>query len=123
MAAEPATPKRDKHKKDIPEPMSPIVVRPTKRLQSKTSTPARPAAVPEAMAAETAEAGVKRTHEPGSPGGEDGDLTRRYVEALSADTAELLEQFAEDNDVPSYDMVDAHVEPETLRIPSGTPRL
>ena len=38
---------------------------------------------------------------------------------MSNDTAELLDRIAEENDVPNYDIIDAHIEPEDVRIPSG----
>ena len=65
--------------------------------------------------------GKKRGLEPnaGPEGEEGGDITRRFIEALSDDTAELLDKIAEENDVPNCDMIDAHIEPEDVRIPSG----
>ncbi len=38
---------------------------------------------------------------------------------MSVDTAECLEKIAEENEVPSYDIVDAHIEPDGVKIPSG----
>ncbi len=30
-----------------------------------------------------------------------------------------MDRIAEENDVPNYDIIDAHIEPEDVRIPSG----
>ena len=67
------------------------------------------------------EVGVKRGLEPGAgpEGDEAEDITRRYIEALPDVTAELLDQIAEDNDVPHYAVIDEHIEPQDVRIPSG----
>jgi hypothetical protein len=58
--------------------MSPITVRPTKRLKEKTMTPVRAVAVPEATEAEMNDVGQKRGLEPsaGPEGEEGGDITR-----------------------------------------------
>ncbi len=84
-------------------------------------TPVRAVAVPEATEAEMNDVGQKRGLEPSAgPEGEGGgDITRRFIEALSDDTAELLDKIAEENDVPNCDIIDAHIEPEDARNPSG----
>ena len=46
-------------------------------------------------------------------------MTRRYVEALSVDALERLAKIANEIDEPDYNTVDAHIEPDEVKIPSG----
>ena len=46
-------------------------------------------------------------------------MTRRYVEPLSVDALECLAKIAKEMDEPDYNIVDAHIEPDQVKIPSG----
>ncbi len=46
-------------------------------------------------------------------------MTRRYVEDLTVDAKQCLETVAKDTDDPDYNIVDAHIAPEELKIPRG----
>ena len=44
---------------------------------------------------------------------EGGDMTRRYVEALSVDALECLAKIANEMDEPDYNIVDGHISLQT----------
>ncbi len=46
-------------------------------------------------------------------------MTRRFVEALSVDAKQCLTLVRKDTDEPDYNIVDAHIEPDDVKIPSG----
>ncbi len=46
-------------------------------------------------------------------------MTTRYVEALSVDAKQCLTTVAKDTGEPDYNIVDAHIEPGDVKIPSG----
>ena len=46
-------------------------------------------------------------------------MTRRFVEELSVDAKQCLTTVAKDTDEPDYNIVDAHIEPADVEIPSG----
>ncbi len=46
-------------------------------------------------------------------------MTRRYVEALSVDALECLPKVANEMDEPDYSIVDAHIGPDEVKVPSG----
>ncbi len=46
-------------------------------------------------------------------------MTRRFVEAFSVDAKQCLTMVAKDMDEPDYNIVDAHIEPDDVKIPSG----
>ncbi len=46
-------------------------------------------------------------------------MTRRIVEALSVDAKVCLTTVAKDTDEPDYNIVDAHIEPDDVKMPSG----
>ena len=46
-------------------------------------------------------------------------MTRRHVDALSVDALECVLKVANETDEPDYNIVDAHIEPDEVKIPSG----
>ena len=46
-------------------------------------------------------------------------MTRRFVEALSVDVKQCLTTIVNDSEEPDYNIVDAHIEPDDVKIPSG----
>ena len=106
------------------------MVRPVKRLFEKRPQ-VKPVPVPNATATEMTDqepgpAAQKRGLEEigasqaaGSADLEGGDMTRRHVEVLSVDALERVAKIANEMHEPDYNIVDAHIEPDDVKIPSG----